>query len=321
MSDPNDRPPVQTIDLGFLGIAEAIAVYALTGPSGTVLVECGPMTTLPGLLSSLETLQIAPSDVTDVLLTHVHLDHAGAAGWWAAQGARIHVHPRGYRHLLDPARLLASAARVWESDMERFWGDMPPVPEERLTAHQDGELIRAGGLAFVCLETPGHARHHLCYAVGDTVFTGDVAGIRLPGHLAAVAPTPPPDIDVDAWLHSLERISALRPSRLFLTHFGEVRDPDAHLTRVAASLRASVVQVAEGIARGLDRAALATEFEAWSRKQLVAQGVTGPALEAYIAGIPAPMAVDGLTLWLGRDEADSARSGDPGAGSVIQEPR
>ncbi|MBK7780067.1 MAG: MBL fold metallo-hydrolase [Ardenticatenia bacterium] len=297
MSDPQ---PIATIDLDFLGLAEAIAVFALTGPQGTVLVECGPMSTLPRLVAQLAARGITPADVTDVLVTHVHLDHAGSAGWWARSGARIHVHRRGYQHLADPTRLIASASRVYGADMGRFWGDMPAAPEAHLVAHDDGDRISAGGLAIRCIDTPGHARHHLCFAFERALFTGDIAGIRLPGQLAAVAPTPPPDIDIAAWLGSLERIRRQQASRLFLTHFGEVVDADAHLDRVRDALSAAAARVADGLSRGLLREALIDDFAAWSRAVLAAQGVTGPILDAYLAANPPPMAVDGLMRYLGQ---------------------
>lgn len=293
-----DKPAVHILDLDFQGLAEAIAVFAIIGPRGTVLVECGPTSTLPRLLTELAALGITPADVSDVLVTHVHLDHAGSAGWWSAQGANVHVHRRGHRHLADPARLLASAARVYGADMERLWGEMRPVAAQRLVAHDDGERFNVGGIAFRSIDTPGHAVHHLAYAMGDAVFTGDVAGIRLPGCRPVVAPTPPPDIDVGMWLTSLERIRQLRPARLHLTHFGTANDADQHLDGVAASLHASLARVAAGLGRGLDRDALVGDFAAWSRRTLAELGVEGRVLDAYMAANPAGMAVDGLTRHL-----------------------
>ncbi len=306
------RPPrIHTIDLDFLGIPESIAVYALSGPDGTVLVESGPMSTVHVLSASLATIGIAPSDVTDVLVTHVHLDHAGSAGWWAAQGARIHVHRLGHRHLADPSRLLASASRVYGSDMNRLWGTMSPVPLERLIAHDDGDTIAAAGLDLRCIDTPGHASHHLCFVIDGAVFTGDVAGIRMPGQRAAMAPTPPPDIDVEAWMDSLGRLRRQQAERLYLTHFGEVRDPAAHLDRVAAALIAAADCVARGLGNGLDRDGLSAAFDAWYRSELSRQGVTGRAVDAYLAGNPPPMAVDGLQRYLGRNEAVARERSSP----------
>jgi glyoxylase-like metal-dependent hydrolase (beta-lactamase superfamily II) len=297
------QPRIDTIDLDFLGIPESIAVYALPGPEGTVLVESGPMSTVHALSASLASIGVAPSDVTDVLVTHVHLDHAGSAGWWAAHGARIHVHRRGHRHLADPSRLMASASRVYGSAMNRLWGTMPPVPLERLIAHDDGDMVAAGGLVLRCIDTPGHANHHLCFVIDGAVFTGDVAGIRMPGQRAAMAPTPPPDIDIAAWMHSLDRLRQQQAERLFLTHFGEVRDPSEHLDRVAAALMAAADCVAQGLGNGLGRDGLSAAFDAWYRSELARQGVTGRAVDAYLAGNPPPMAVDGLQRYLGRSEA------------------
>jgi len=299
----NPPPPIHVLDLDFQGLPEAIAAFAVIGPGGTVLVECGPTSTLPRLVDALASLGVVPAAVTDVLVTHVHLDHAGSAGWWAAQGATIHVHARGKRHLADPARLLASAARVYGADLHRLWGSMQPVAEDRLQAHEGDDPFEVAGLGFRSIDTPGHAVHHLAYALGDEVFTGDVAGIRLPGCTAVVAPTPPPDIDPGAWRASLERIRRLRPAKLHLTHFGSADGVDAHLDAVAASLEASLEQVADGRKRGLDRDALVGEYSAWSRLALTRRGLTGRVLDAYVAANPPGMAVDGLLRCLELAEA------------------
>ena len=122
--------------------------------------------------------------VTDVLLTHIHLDHGGAAGWWSRQGARVHVHPVGAPHLLNPEKLLASAQRIYGDDMGRLWGDFLAVPRDRLIEHADNDTIEIGGLAFTAIETPGHAEHHFAYLCEGTCFTGDIGGVRLNGAAA-----------------------------------------------------------------------------------------------------------------------------------------
>lgn len=294
------HPAVQTIDLEFLGLTQAIAVFLVRGPEGCVLVECGPMSTRPRLEAALAGLGVTPDSVSDVLLTHVHLDHAGSAGWWAERGARIHVHAAGAPHLVDPARLMASAGKVYGADLDRLWGAMPAVDPGRLRSHAASEPFVAGGLTWEAIDTPGHARHHLCFRLGDGVFTGDVGGIRLPGHQPAIAPTPPPDIDLALWAGSLERLRAASPRKLYLTHFGAVDDPLPHLAQVDASLRAAAAQVAAGLAAGRDRDSMVTSFATWQRSLLVRAGLVTGVVEAYMAGNPPAMAVDGLLRCLAR---------------------
>lgn len=303
MTLPLARP--QVLDLEFLGLRHAIAAFVVRGPAGWVLVESGPMTTLPRLLEALAPLGVTPSEVTDLLVTHVHLDHAGAAGWWAAQGARVHVHAVGAPHLVDPSRLMVSAGRVYGSELDRLWGSMPAVAGEQLVVHAQSGPFKAGGLDWEALDTPGHARHHLCYRLGREVFTGDVGGIRLPGCLAAVAPTPPPDIDVTAWKASLAVLRSALPERLYLTHFGAVDDPGPHLDRVAAHLDAAVEELRGQLASGKARDDRVEAFKAWQRQKLGREGIQGEALAAYLAGNPSGMAVDGISRALAREAASS----------------
>ena len=192
-----------------------------------------------------------------LLLTHIHLDHAGAAGALVRRfpDLEVYVHESGVEHLVDPSKLLASAARLYGDDMERLWGEVVPVPEENLRPLRGGETV--GRLEV--LYTPGHARHHVSYLDRDAgdAFVGDVAGVRIPPSELVVPPTPPPDIDVEAWESSLELIHAESPERLRLTHFGTVEDPQSHLDRMRAELRRWAAH-----ARELDREAFIAALEA-----------------------------------------------------------
>ena len=158
---------VHTLDLKFQGFAGAIAVYLIPHQHGAVLIESGPGSTTAALETGLQVHGLNVGDVTDVLLTHIHLDHAGAAGWLAKKGARIHVHPVGAPHLKNPEKLLSSAARIYGDSMQSLWGDFLPVPEDQLVVHQDNEVIEIEGLRFRSLDTPGHAYHHYAYQVGS----------------------------------------------------------------------------------------------------------------------------------------------------------
>lgn len=285
---------IYPLDLNFLGHAQTIASFLVRGPGGPVLVETGPGSTLPALQQGLAAFGLAPADIHDVLLTHIHLDHAGAAGWWARQGATIHVHHLGAPHLAQPERLLSSARRIYGDQMEPLWGEFLPVPVAQLRALQDGDVVEAGGLCFAALDTPGHARHHMVYEVGDIGFAGDLGGVRRPGIRHVRLPTPPPEFDRGAWLASIERVRARGLARLYLTHFGPVDDVDAHLGVAAALVRAYSDEIRQALDRGADREAVLAEFAAWEQARLVADGVPESQWPVYADIGPVGMTVDGL---------------------------
>ena len=197
----------EIIDLHFQGFPHVIASYVLRGPAGVAVIETGPASTYPALKAGLAGLGIELTQVTDVLVTHVHLDHSGAAGWLARDsGATVHVHTVGAPHLADPGKLLSSAQRIYGEDMDRLWGKTVAVPAGQVHALQDGDVIDAAGLRLVAVDTPGHAYHHMAYLLDGLCFTGDVAAVRFPGLPHVRVPTPPPEIDLPAWRRSLARL-------------------------------------------------------------------------------------------------------------------
>jgi glyoxylase-like metal-dependent hydrolase (beta-lactamase superfamily II) len=221
---------MRQIDLRHRGREKVIACFALDG----VLVDPGPQSCEDTLLEAL-----GGERPEALLLTHIHFDHAGAAGALVRRwpDLEVYVHERGAPHLADPERLVASAARLYggEQGLRETWGEVVPVPEERLNVLTGGERVRGFAVEY----TPGHASHHVAYLheASGTAFVGDMAGVRIPPYDLTLAPTPPPDIDVDAWERSLDTIAAWRPSTLALTHFGTADDPDAQLAAVRESLR------------------------------------------------------------------------------------
>jgi glyoxylase-like metal-dependent hydrolase (beta-lactamase superfamily II) len=229
------------VDLNFLGVPEIIATAVLHGPSGVALIDPGPSTTLDNLRSTLDRMGIDLGDVRQILLTHIHLDHAGATGSLVRQNPAIevYVHERGAPHMIEPAKLLASAGRLYGSDMNRLWGDFLPVPAGRVRALKGEERIVAGGRELEVAYTPGHASHHVSYF--DTgariAFVGDTAGVRRQGRGYTMPPTPPPDIDLDAWRASEDRILAWDPDTLFLTHFGPFHAARLHFQDMTERLR------------------------------------------------------------------------------------
>jgi glyoxylase-like metal-dependent hydrolase (beta-lactamase superfamily II) len=215
------------IDLMHLGRDRVIAAHEVEG----LIIDPGPASRLEALLGELE------GEPRGLLLTHIHLDHAGATGTLVKRfpGLRVWVHHVGAPHLVDPAKLLESAGRLYGDDMERLWGEVAPVPEENVVALDGGETVEGFAVAY----TPGHASHHVCYlheSSGDA-FVGDVAGVRVPPESLTVMPTPPPDIDVEAWERSLDAVAAWTPRRLHLTHFGPAEEPEAQLEAAREGLR------------------------------------------------------------------------------------
>ena len=212
------------VDLNFLGRPEIIATAILHGTSGVALVDPGPSTTLDGLTASLEKKGIRFADVRQLLITHIHLDHAGATGTILERHPHIEVtvHGRGAPHLIDPTKLLASAGRLYAQDMDRLWGEVKPVPAARLRIVEGGETLAIVGRELKVEYTPGHASHHVSYLDVATrvAFVGDTAGIRRGSGAYVMPPTPPPDIDLEAWRASEQKILAWDPDTLFLTHFG-----------------------------------------------------------------------------------------------------
>ena len=231
---------IDYVDLHFLGLPEIIATAVLQGPSGVGLIDPGPATTLEHLREALRQKGVAIEDVRQILLTHIHLDHAGVTGTLVRENPDIEVfvHERGARHLIDPAKLLASAARLYGADMDRLWGDFLPVPAVRIKPLVGEERIEVAGRELNVAYTPGHASHHVSYfdASSRVAFVGDTAGIRRHDLPYIMPPTPPPDIDLEAWEESERRILAWNPDTLFLTHFGPFHGARLHFQELMARL-------------------------------------------------------------------------------------
>lgn len=285
---------VHILDLHFQGAREAIAAFLVIGPGGPALVEAGPGSTLPALQAALAQFNLRPADIGDVLLTHIHLDHGGAAGWWARQGARVHVHHVGAPHLIDPSKLLASAQRIYGDRMDSLWGEYLAAPAERVHVLHDGDVVEAAGLRFTALDTPGHARHHLVYQLEDLAFTGDLAGIRLSARPHTRLPTPPPEFDRDEWLTSVERMRGRRFRRLYLTHFGAVDDVDAQWDTVARLAADYPERIRAELDQGAERDVIVRRFTEYEATRQAADGLDAAGQSLYSSVGPLGMSVDGL---------------------------
>jgi len=265
---------VRDIDVLHLGVPRVICCHVIDD----VIVDPGPESTLETLLAELG--DWAPAKI---LLTHIHLDHAGAAGALAQRwpDAEVWVHERGARHMLDPSRLVASAGRIYGDDMERLWGGMQPVPEERLKVLSGGEVIGPWRVAY----TPGHASHHVSFLhePTGTAMVGDVAGCRIADG-PILPPTPPPDVDREAWHDSVRLLEDWAPERIAITHFGTWENVAEHL----ATMHEEIDRWAE-LSRRTDDAAYAAAIEEEMRTK-----TSDPAdAEAFINAMPPKM------LWAG----------------------
>lgn len=284
----------QPIDVRHLGLERVICCWRV----GDVLVDPGPERSLPALLEALPADGWRPRAL---LLTHIHLDHAGGAGALVRRwpDLEVYVHERGAPHLIDPSKLLASAGRLYGEDrMAGLWGEVVPVPAERVRVLAGGETVGLSG-GFRVAYTPGHASHHVCYLHEQSgrAFVGDMAGVRIPPSHITIAPTPPPDIDVEAWETSLELIAGWRPASLGLTHFGAVDEVAAQLDAVRASLR----ELAE-----LSRRAGPATVEA-AVKDTVARTSDYALMKAYAAAVPPEHISQGLGRYW-RKRAERAQS-------------
>lgn len=294
--DIMEAPGVTRVDLRWRGLVGQVAAYLVEDGGELAVIDCGPGSTLDALLDAMRAAGHDPASLTHLLVTHVHLDHAGAAGALlrAAPRARLYAHPRGARHLADPSRLLASAARIYGGQMDALWGTMLPVPAGRMQVLHDGDEVRVGRRVLRALDTPGHAVHHHAYYDGELLFSGDAGGIRLDGAPYVRPPTPPPDIDVPAWRASIARMRALGAARILPTHFGGAADVAWHLDDLESRLADWADWSARQLAAGADLALLTERLRAKARAEVLAAGGSGDAALAYEAAVPSEMMAAGL---------------------------
>ncbi len=255
---------------------------------GEVLIDPGPTLALEHVLAQLDGFEPRA-----LLLTHIHFDHAGGAGTLAARfpQAEVYVHERGAPHMVDPTRLWSSAAQLYgEQNMLSLWGEFVAVAPERLRILRGGETFTVGGDRFDVLYTPGHAKHHVTYLHEDTAFAGDVAGVRIDTATPTLPPTPPPDIDIEAWQRSIELLRARRPQRLALTHFGAYDDVERQLDELEDRLERWAQS-----ARTQDRDAWVAQVE-----QDVRATVSAAELQSFLAAMPIDQSYAGLRRYWDR---------------------
>jgi glyoxylase-like metal-dependent hydrolase (beta-lactamase superfamily II) len=274
---------LEPIDLHHRGAARTVASYLVETDDGPALFDCGPSSTIEALKAGLAARGLKLTDIRHLLLSHIHLDHAGAAGVLVREhpALQVHVSEIGAPHLVDPSRLEASARRLYGERFDALWGELGPVPQENV------RVVGARVLGLECFPTPGHASHHVSYLGSDgTLYAGDAAGVRvLPGR-TVLPPTPPPEVDVELWQRTLDEIERRGPERLALIHFGVADDPVRHL----AELHLELYDWAEFVHGGASE----EEFVAYCRTELVDAGED---LAAYDAAMPLWQSYLGLKRW------------------------
>ncbi len=290
---------IHLVDTRHLGRPRIIASYLidLGSDHGLAMVDCGPEVVFESLVDGIRALGRRPEDVKHLLLTHIHFDHAGSAWRWAREfGTTVHVHPRGAAHLLDPAKLVASATRIYGDRMGRLWGSIEAVPADLLKPTEDNAVLDlGGGTRVTALATPGHAPHHLAWHLPDTgtLFAGDVAGVII-GDGPVVPPCPPPDIDVETWRTSLERLRGLGATDVYVTHFGRLDDPARRLAELEQRLVSWAGWMLEHLREGREEAGLVPDFEAFVADELRSKGLNEEEIKDYEQADPAFMSVAGL---------------------------
>lgn len=263
---------ISSLDVNWTGRPHSIAAALLESDGHRALVDPGPGSTLPTLRKQLRSHSVGIEDLDAILLTHIHLDHAGAAGALVRENPRlaVYVHQLGAPHMRDPSKLLASAARLWPDTLQELFGEALPVPAENLRILQGGETVKLGASSLNVMYTPGHASHHVSYFddADGVAFVGDTAGVRIDNAPFILPATPPPDIDLGIWDKSMDAILARRPARLFLTHFGFSDSPAAHIAEFRERLHRWAEVAAECLGHGSSDIAAQEAFVARSHQEM-----------------------------------------------------
>jgi glyoxylase-like metal-dependent hydrolase (beta-lactamase superfamily II) len=279
----------EPIDLLHNGVPHSVGCYVLDTADGPALFDCGPAVTIDTLKAALASRGMQLTDIRHLLLSHIHLDHAGAAGVLVREhpALQVHVSAIGAPHLIDPERLERSARRLYGDTFDDLWGELAPVPQQNVHA------VGADVVGLACFPTPGHASHHVSYLDPDgTLYAGDAAGVRIQPGRFVMPPTPPPDLDVEGWQHTIDEIERRAPARLALVHFGIVDDPVPHLAR----LRLELLDWTEFVLGG----ATEDEFVAYCRTELADAGED---LGTWSTAMPFWQSYQGLKRWADKHTA------------------
>ncbi len=291
---------IHLIDALHLGTPHIVCVALVEcGPAELMLVDSGPESVFQNVVEGVRKLGFDPTHVRHLLASHIHLDHTGGAWRWANEfGTRIYVHPKGAPHLVDPSKLISSATKIYGEKLGYLWGAAGPIREEQVVAVEEGTKLRFGSKEIDVLYTPGHAPHHNSYWLEEerTVFAGDVAGVLIPGG-PAIPPFPPPDIHLETWKASLDKIRRLNPDSIHITHWGRIDRPKQTLDALEERLFRWAEWVRQRMIEGKSESEMVTEFEQFTSEQLLANGTPKELLATYEQADPAFMSVAGLTRY------------------------
>ncbi|MEY2518996.1 MAG: hypothetical protein QOF24_755 [Verrucomicrobiota bacterium] len=282
---------VHVLDTRHLGRPGIIAATILETDDGLILFDTGPESTFEAVAAQFPERGFSVRDVRHVFLSHIHFDHAGAAWRFAERGATIYVHPRGAPHLIDPTKLVASATRLYGDQMEKLWGKIAAVPEERVRVLEDNDTVSIAPFEIRAIATPGHASHHHVYHWDDNVFGGDVAGVRLGGG-PPIPPFVPPELEIEAWQESIAKIRALHPAKLYLPHFGPIAVPiSTHLDALEDRVVRWSIWFRDRLRAGADEQQLAPGFAEYVAGELRNGGANESEVIDYEQADPSFMAV------------------------------
>jgi glyoxylase-like metal-dependent hydrolase (beta-lactamase superfamily II) len=288
---------IHILDTRQLGHTGIVAATALETDDGIALFDTGPESTFDNVIVDLRKAGFESKDVRHVFLSHIHFDHAGAA-WRFANTATVYVHQRGAPHLIDPTKLVESARRIFGDDMERLWGKIAAVPRERVKILEDNEVVHVPPFEIRAIATPGHASHHHVYHWSDTVFGGDIAGVRI-GNGPPIPPFVPPELHVESWRESIAKIRKLNAANLYLPHFGKIA---GSVVEHLGALDERVVRWSEWfrdkIRAGEDQSTLRSTFADLEHTELRKGGASQDEIDGYEAADPSYMAVGAaLRYW------------------------
>jgi len=284
---------IKIIDLHFQKTKDAIASFLVETSDGPILIETGPASTFDQLSRGVSKCGYSLDEIKHVLLTHIHFDHAGAAWKLAEAGAKIYVHPFGVPHLAAPEKLWNSASQIYGDDMDRLWGKMKPIPSNQLVSVEDKQEFEIGTTKIKSLHTPGHAVHHIAWKMGEIIFTGDVAGVKI-GNGPVVPPCPPPDIHIENWKKSLAIIKSEKPKELYLTHFGIIDEVDFHLDSLSYILDDWSAWIKPYFEKNIDQSEVVPIFMEYSKSQFLKEGCSKEIIQTYEYANPSWMSVAGL---------------------------
>lgn len=287
---------IYTIDLHFQNLEQTIASFLIETSEGPILIETGPHSTFPRLKKEIEKIGFQVADIQHVFLTHIHFDHAGVAWKFAEIGAKIYLHPFGKNHLAHPEKLYESAKRIYQDNMDSLWGKLNPIPENQLITLEHNEKIIIGNTEIVAHHTTGHAVHHIAFQIEDSIFTGDVAGVRIDDGII-VPPCPPPDIDLEAWQNSISILRKLNPKKFYLTHFGLIENWEHQLSELEKMLLNWANWMKAKLEQNIEKEQIKADFITYTNQQYKDFGLSEKQIKQYEAANPAWMSVAGLTRY------------------------